>query len=100
MAKVPNEVAKKFKALEKLVSLGISSEDEIKKLTPKDLMDAKDISFADVVMIYQIMESVKQNKLFAFLVKYEKVMNDGEVKPECQENTNISQESTTTKSKK
>ena len=39
MAKVPNEVAKKFKALEKLVSLGISSEDEIKKLTPKDLMD-------------------------------------------------------------
>ena len=67
MAKVPNEVAKKFKALEKLVSLGISSEDEIKKLTPKDLMDAKDISFADVVMIYQIMESVKQNKLFSFL---------------------------------
>lgn len=100
MAKVPNEVAKKFKALEKLVSLGISSEDEIKKLTPKDLMDAKDISFADVVMIYQIMESVKQNKLFSFLVKNEKVINDGEVKPECQENTNISQESTTTKSKK
>lgn len=100
MAKVPNEVAKKFKALEKLVSLGISSEDEIKKLTPKDLMAAKDISFADVVMIYQIMESVKQNKLFSFLVKYEKVMNDGEVKPECQENTNISQESTTNKSKK
>ena len=100
MAKVSNEVAKKFKALEKLVSLGISSEEEIKKLTPKDLMEAKDISFADVVMIYQIMESVKQNKLFSFLVKNEKVINDGEVKPECQENTNISQESTTIKSKK
>lgn len=100
MAKVPNEVAKKFKALEKLVSLGIKTEDEVKKLTPKDLMDAKDISFADILMIYQIMESVKQNRLFSFLVKYEKAINDGEVTTECQENTNISQESTTTKSKK
>lgn len=69
MAKVPNEVTKRLKLLEKLVSLGYTTEEDIKKLTPKDIAVIDDISFTDIIEIQQLQESVKSNKLFSYLAK-------------------------------
>lgn len=69
MAKVPNEVTKRLKLLEKLISLGYSTEDDIKKLTPKDIAVIDDISFTEIIEIQQLQESVKSNKLFSYLAK-------------------------------
>lgn len=69
MAKVPNEVTKRLKLLEKLISLGYTTEEDIKKLTPKDIAVIDDISFADIIEIQQLQESVKSNKLFSYLAK-------------------------------
>ena len=69
MAKVPNEVTKRLKLLEKLISLGYTTEEDIKKLTPKDIAVIDDISFTDIIEIQQLQESVKSNKLFSYLAK-------------------------------
>ena len=69
MAKIPNEVTKRLKLLEKLISLGYSTEEDIKKLTPKDIAVIDDISFTDIIEIQQLQESVKSNKLFSYLTK-------------------------------
>lgn len=69
MAKVPNEVTKRLKFLEKLISLGYTTEEDIKKLTPKDIAVIDDISFTDIIEIQQLQESVKSNKLFSYLAK-------------------------------
>lgn len=69
MAKVPNEVTKRLKLLEKLISLGCTTEEDIKKLTPKDIAVIDDISFTDIIEIQQLQESVKSNKLFSYLAK-------------------------------
>lgn len=69
MAKVPNEVTKRLKLLEKLISLGYITEEDIKKLTPKDIAVIDDISFTDIIEIQQLQESVKSNKLFSYLAK-------------------------------
>ncbi|MBR3993749.1 MAG: hypothetical protein IKI97_00540 [Clostridia bacterium] len=69
MAKIPNEVTKRLKLLEKLISLGYSTEEDIKKLTPKDIAVIDDISFTDIIEIQQLQESVKSNKLFSYLAK-------------------------------
>lgn len=69
MAKVPNEVTKRLKLLEKLISLGYTTEEDIKKLTPKDIAVIDDISFTDIIEIQQLQESIKSNKLFSYLAK-------------------------------
>ncbi len=69
MAKIPNEVTKRLKLLEKLISLGYTTEEDIKKLTPKDIAVIDDISFTDIIEIQQLQESVKSNKLFSYLAK-------------------------------
>lgn len=69
MAKVPNEVTKRLKLLEKLISLGYTTEEDIKKLTPKDIAVIDDISFTDIIEFQQLQESVKSNKLFSYLAK-------------------------------
>lgn len=69
MAKVPSEVTKRLKLLEKLISLGYTTEEDIKKLTPKDIAVIDDISFTDIIEIQQLQESVKSNKLFSYLAK-------------------------------
>lgn len=69
MAKVPNEVTKRLKLLEKLISLGYNTEEDIKKLTPKDIAVIDDISFTDIIEIQQLQDSVKSNKLFSYLAK-------------------------------
>ena len=55
--------------LEKLVSLGIKTEEELKKLTPNILTKDESISFTELLLIYEMQEAVKENRLFSFLVK-------------------------------
>lgn len=68
-SRVPNEISKRFKILEKLISLGFTTEEDIRKLTPKDITVNDDISFTDIIEIQQIQESVKSNKLYSYLAK-------------------------------
>ena len=62
-----NETQKRMKILEKVISLGFKTEEDIKKLTPKDLMKDESLTFADLMLIYDLQESVKNNRLFTFL---------------------------------
>lgn len=69
MAKQISEIQKKQRILEKLVSLGIKTEEELKKLTPSSLTKDESISFTELLLIYEMQEAVKENRLFSFLVK-------------------------------
>ncbi len=69
MAKQISEIQKKQRILEKLVSLGIKTEEELKKLTPNSLTKDESISFTELLLIYEMQEAVKENRLFSFLVK-------------------------------
>ena len=69
MAKQISELQKKQRILEKLVSLGIKTEEELKKLTPNILTKDESISFTELLLIYEMQEAVKENRLFSFLVK-------------------------------
>lgn len=69
MAKQISELQKKQRILEKLVSLGIKTEEELKKLTPSSLTKDESISFTELLLIYEMKEAVKENRLFSFLVK-------------------------------
>lgn len=74
MAKAQNETQKRIKILEKLFSLGIKTEEDVKKLTPKDLMKDESLTFADVLMIYDLQESIKNNRLYSFLAEVVEVV--------------------------
>lgn len=67
MAKTQNEMQKRMKILEKVISLGYKTEEDIKKLMPKDLLKDESLSFTDLLLIYDLQESVKNNRLFSFL---------------------------------
>ncbi len=67
MAKIQNEMQKRMKILEKVISLGYKTEEDIKKLMPKDLLKDENLSFTDLLLIYDLQESVKNNRLFSFL---------------------------------
>lgn len=69
MAKQISELQKKQRILEKLVSIGIKTEEELKKLTPNSLTKDESISFTELLLIYEMQEAVKENRLFSFLVK-------------------------------
>ena len=69
MAKTNPEIQKRLKILEKILSLGITTEDEFKKLTPKTLTKDEDVSFQELESIHDMQEAVKNNKLFSFLAK-------------------------------
>lgn len=69
MAKSTCDIQKKLKILEKLVSLGVATEEDMKKLTPGGLLKDNTLSFADLSLVYEMQESVKANKLFSFLAK-------------------------------
>lgn len=72
MAKTVKEKQRRINIIEKLISLGITTEEQIKKLTPAELTACKDISFADILLICELQDCVKNNKVFSFLAKPEK----------------------------
>ena len=64
MAKPMNETQKRVRVIEKLID-----EEEVKKLTPNGLLKSDNISFEEVLLIYELQESVKKNRVFSFLAK-------------------------------
>lgn len=71
MAKQISETQKRVKIIEKLISLGVTDEEKIKKLTPADLIKTENIGFSEIMLIYELQECVKTNKVFSFLAKGE-----------------------------
>ena len=69
MAKPMNETQKRVRVIEKLISLGITDEEKVKKLTPNGLLKSDNISFEEVLLIYELQESGKKNRVFSFLAK-------------------------------
>ena len=62
-----SKIQSKFEMIEKLALHGITTEEQIKNLTPTEALSMKDISFDDISLIHQIQECVKENKVFSFL---------------------------------
>lgn len=71
MAKQISETQKRVKIIEKLISLGVTDEEKIKKLTPADLIKSENIDFSEIMLIYELQECVKTNKVFSFITKGE-----------------------------
>ena len=69
MAKTMNETQKRIRIIEKLISLGITNEEQIKKITPNDLLKSADISFEELIIIYDLQECVKKNRVVSFLAE-------------------------------
>lgn len=69
MAKAVSESQRRVKIIEKLISLGLTTEEQIKKLTSAELTAIKDISFTDILLIHELQECVKNNKVFSFIAK-------------------------------
>lgn len=57
----------KFEVIEKLASLSINTEEQLKKLTPKELLGVESLSFKEIELIGQLQECVNENLLFSFL---------------------------------
>lgn len=57
----------KFEVIEKLASLGINTEEQLKKLTPKELLGVETLSFKEIELIGQLQECVNENLMFSFL---------------------------------
>lgn len=57
----------KFEIIEKLASLGIATEEQMKNLTPKEVLGLENVSFDEIEIIRQLQECVKENSVFSFL---------------------------------
>lgn len=71
MAKTISITQKRVKIIEKLISAGVATEEQIKKLTPSDLTVIKNISFTDILLVCELQECVKNNTVYSFLAKKE-----------------------------
>lgn len=71
----------KYGAIEKLASLGITTEEQLKVLTPKEVLANESLSFKEVELIGQLQECVNENLLFSFLTADISVITE-EPKPE------------------
>lgn len=69
MAKTQNKTQKRIKILEKLITLGIKTEEDVKKLTTKDIAKDETITLADIPLICELQECVKNNRLYSFLAE-------------------------------
>ena len=57
----------KFEVIEKLAALGINTEEQLEKLTPKELLGVENLSFKEIELISQLQECANENILFSFL---------------------------------
>ena len=71
----------KIEVIEKLASLGINTEEQLEKLTPKELLGVESLSFKEIELIGQLQECVNENLLFSFLTADISVITE-EPKPE------------------
>lgn len=71
-----NKTQMKFEVIEKLASLGITTEEQLKTLTPKEVLANESLSFKEVELIGQLQECVNENLLFSFLTADISVITD------------------------
>ena len=76
-----SKVQMKIEVIEKLASLGINTEEQLKMLTPKELLGVESLSFKEIELIGQLQECVNENLLFSFLTADMTVTTE-EPKPE------------------
>lgn len=62
-----NEIQKRLKILEKLIALGVTNEDEVKKLTLEGLSKDSTITIPDMPLVCDLIESIKNGHLFSFI---------------------------------
>ena len=79
--KKTSKVQIKIEVIEKLASLGINTEEQLKMLTPKELLGVESLSFKEIELIGQLQECVNENLLFSFLTADISVITE-EPKPE------------------
>lgn len=78
MSKKNNMLNKKPQILKDLIIAGVLTEDDLKKLTPQDLLKNPAISFSDIKLISEMQKSVKNNKLLTYLSKDINVVDNDE----------------------
>ena len=62
-----NEIQKRLKILEKLIALGVTNEEEVKKLTLEGLSKDSTITIPDMPLVCDLIESIKNGHLFSFI---------------------------------
>lgn len=62
-----NEIQKRLKILEKLIALGVTSEEEVKKLTLEGLSKDSTITIPDMPLVCDLIESIKNGHLLSFI---------------------------------
>jgi|GEM_PF-3626045 len=62
-----NEIQKRLKVLEKLIALGVTNEEEVKKLTLEGLSKDSTITIPDMPLVCDLIESIKNGHLFLFI---------------------------------
>ena len=62
-----NEIQKRLKTLEKLIALGVANEEDVKKLTLESLSKDSTITINDMPLVCEMIESVKNGRLFSFI---------------------------------
>ena len=67
MARQVSETQSRIKVVEKLIAMGITTEEQIKKLSPKDFVGNDNITFNDIAVIHALQKSVKNNTVYSFL---------------------------------
>lgn len=61
-----NNLANKFKTLEKLINSGFNTDEKIKNLKIDDIFKINNITSIDIQNIKDLMEAIKEKKVIAF----------------------------------
>ncbi len=66
--KPPNPMNKKIRIIERLMTLGIETDDAVKKLTPSDFISGG-FSFDELALIHDLQIAIRNNAVYSFLVE-------------------------------
>ncbi len=72
MPKPISEFQKKIKVIEKLTSMGITTEEQVKQLTPADLSKGN-FSFVEFSIISDLQIAIKSGTVYSFLLSKSEV---------------------------
>ncbi len=67
MARQASETQSRIKVVEKLISMGITTEEQVRNLSPKDFAGNDNITFSDIAVIHALQKSIKNNTVYSFL---------------------------------
>ncbi len=67
MARQMSETQSRIKVVEKLIAMGITTEEQVRNLSPKDFAGNESITFSDIAIIHSLQKSIKNNTVYSFL---------------------------------